>query len=183
MKKTILTLLITLTASVSLAAVKYSFKPTAGTVEFKTKGWPSLITIKGKGEGVTGDLANTENKLSGTLTFNLDSLKTGIDLRDDHMKNNYLEVTKYPKATLTFKDASVSADLKGKVTLKAVLKLHDVEKDVEVKAKLTNKGDSLKVEGDLPIKITDYKIPVPNYKGITVAEKVSISFETSVTKN
>ena len=60
------------------AAVKYDFSPQSGKVAFKTKGWPSLITIKGEGEGVTGQLMEDSGKISGDLVFNLGTLKTGI---------------------------------------------------------------------------------------------------------
>ena len=85
--KSLIMLLIVFVVTGANAATKYVFEPKAGKVEFKTKGWPNLITIKGEGTGVTGHLEEkTPGTITGTLEFDLTTLKTGIDLRDSHMK-------------------------------------------------------------------------------------------------
>lgn len=60
----------------------------------------------------TGEFSATSNSLEGIayqqgpqilapeLKLNLDTLKTDIDLRDEHMKRDYLETQKFPQATL-----------------------------------------------------------------------------------
>ncbi|MEM7651954.1 MAG: carboxyl transferase domain-containing protein [Pseudomonadota bacterium] len=116
--------------SLSLGALNFNFAPEAGKVSFKTKGWPNLINIKGEGQGVTGTLTQNQNKISGTLTFNLETLKTGISLRDDHMKNKYLQVKTHPTATLTLKDVTVPASLDGSIDFKGELMLHGEKKDI-----------------------------------------------------
>ena len=164
------------------SATQFDFKPEMGKVVFKTKGWPNLVVIKGEGQGVTGALTETAGKVSGELTFDLTTLKTGITLRDDHMKDNYLEVKKHPTAKLSLKEVSLPEKLDGSMKFKGMMTLHGVEKEVSGEAKLANDSGALTMSAELPIKLSDFKIAIPNYKGITVAEKVKVSFETKVKK-
>ncbi len=166
----------------TFAATNYIFSPEKGSVEFKTKGWPNLITIKGQGQGVTGELKEDDKKLSGKLLFQLDTLNTGIDLRDDHMKNKYLEVKKYPEASLTLTDVSLPKENDGEINFKAELSLHGTTKTVTGVAQLESENDTVKMTAEIPINLSDFKIETPSYKGITIAEKVNITFESSVIK-
>src|SRR4051812_34300287 len=73
----------------------------SGTVEFNATGRPSALVINGKGAAPKGKVAVNGTSVTGSANFDLTSLDTGINLRNDHMKNKYLEVSKYPQATLT----------------------------------------------------------------------------------
>ncbi len=161
-------------------ATEYEFKPEAGKVEFKTKGWPNLVTIKGEGTGVTGKLSQAADKVNGELVFNLTTLKTGIDLRDSHMKDKYLEVKQFPTAKLKLSDVTVPEKLDGRFDFQGTLTLHGVEKQVNGKAELENDNGAIKMTAEIPIKLSDFKIAIPSYKGITVAEKVNVNFESTV---
>ena len=67
----------------------------------------SHVTFEGKGPagfkvtGSTTDLSVAEADGNVVVTVPLANLNTGIDLRDHHMKEKYLEVPKYPSAVLT----------------------------------------------------------------------------------
>jgi len=52
-------------------------------------------------EGTTSDLSVVDDGGNVVITVPLANLSTGIGLRDHHMKEKYLEVPKYPAATLT----------------------------------------------------------------------------------
>lgn len=72
-----------------------------GGMEFVAIGRPAMIRIKGEGPKPEGNLSISDGNVSGKLLLALDKLKTGIDLRDTHMKDKYLETKKYPQAELT----------------------------------------------------------------------------------
>lgn len=167
--------------SLFAAPSTYVIKPPMGKVEFKTKGWPNLITIKGEGTGVAGQVRAEAGKANGTLTFDLTTLKTGIDLRDDHMKNKYLQVKEHPVAQLTLTDVKIPDSLEGSFDFSGMMKLHGVEKEITGKGELSKDGNDLKMTAEIPVKLSDFKIEIPSYKGITVAEKVKVNFETKVT--
>lgn len=171
-----------LIAQTSFAVSQYSFSAEQGKTFFETKGWPSLIVIKGEGVGATGVLKEESGKLSGSLDMDINTFTTGIGLRDEHMKDKYLQVKEYPKATVTLKELAIPADKKGKVDFLAELEVHGVKKEVKGVAELTPESNNLKVVAEFPIKLSDFKIEIPSYKGITVAEDVKVKFESLVTQ-
>lgn len=189
MKASILTLIFG--ASFAWAAtVNVSSEPSQGKIEFEAVGRPSMVKIKGEGEGPSSSLSVKDKKLSGELKFKLQSLKTGIDLRDDHMKNKYLEIDKYPNATLKIQDLALPDNWNEKnpslkdFPFKGILNLHGKEKEV---AGILSMNEQAKAQADFEIKISDFGVEIPSYLGITVADKVKVrlaetKFEIKTTK-
>lgn len=179
MKSFTLIFLSALIGSVSDAAV-YRFIPSKGRVSFLAKGKPALISINGIGEGVSGDLNEEKSgHLSGDISFDLKQLKTGIDLRDQHMQNKYLEVDKYPKALL--KIVNLELPKSGvKFVFEGILSLHGVAQTVKGEATFKTDGAVKSILAEFPIKLSQFKIDIPSFKGITVAEDVLVKIETPV---
>src|SRR5262245_18665278 len=86
--------------SLKTSTVEVALQDQAGSIEFNATGWPSALRIHGKGKGPDGTLTVTESAVTGSVAVDLGSLETGIALRDRHMKENYLQVDRYPKAVL-----------------------------------------------------------------------------------
>ena len=72
--------------------------------------------------GTTGDLDVDDQGAKVVIRVPLRNLSTGISLRDDHMRNKYLQVGSYPNAELTVDrstlhfpngDGSASGDAQG----------------------------------------------------------------------
>lgn len=175
MKKIILALTLLTISTGSYAATSLKMGPKDGKIEFLAKG--PLVRVNGKGPGATGVLKVTDGKASGTLALDLKSLDTGISLRDDHMKNKYLEVGKEgnAKALLTLKDVVLPANMKGKGKFAGLMKLHGVEKPVKgtFKMKGVKKGKA-QINAEFKLKFSDYKIPLPSFKLVSVGEEISI---------
>lgn len=159
------------------AAIELKSVANAGKIQFEAVGRPSMVKIKGTATGPEGGFTINKGLLSGEMKFALNSLDTGIDLRNDHMKEKYLEVNKYPHAKLTVKDLPLpstwslqNAGLKD-FPFKGILQLHGVEKEV---SGTLNVSEKLKTEAQFEIKISDFKIDIPSYLGITVADTVKV---------
>ena len=162
------------------SAVRVEMKTDAGSVEFVATGWPSALKIHGKGTGPGGTLTVTDHSVSGSLAVDLASLETGISLRDRHLKEEYLQVERYPQARLTLSHLDVSVVPEG-ATFEAVavpfegrLLLHGVEKPVSGQAKVSRHDSHLTVSAQFSINLGDFGVGVPKYMGITVAEKVDV---------
>ncbi|MBX9767414.1 MAG: YceI family protein [Bdellovibrionales bacterium] len=157
----------------------------SGSVKFKAIGKPSALKINGKGEKATGKLSVEGSNLSGTAIFVLESLDTGMTLRNEHMKKKYLETEKFPLAKLTFTKVTIPDSLKAenavveKLPFEGTLSLHGVDKLVSGTAKVEKKGDELSVVASFGIKISDFGIPTPGFAGITVAEDVDVEVQLS----
>lgn len=151
-------------------------QPDTSSVQFKARGKPSFIAITGISKGLSGRLESKDQTLSGEVALDLRELKTGIDLRDEHMKDNYLEVGTYPKAKVILENVKVN---EGENPFRAILQLHGVTKDIS--GKFNRQGNKLKAMFN--INLSDFAIKVPSYQGITVAEKVDIEVDLSLSES
>ena len=170
-------------AQASIPAKKWIMNVDSGAVEFNAIGRPSALKIHGKGTAPKGALTVEGGTASGQLTFDLESLDTGIKMRNEHMKQKYLEVGKYSEATLTLTKMAISSAVlieAGKsesVPFQGILHLHGIEKPVTGTAKLDRNGNNLSVDAQFGIKISDYGITIPSFSGITMAEDVNVSVQ------
>lgn len=108
---------------------------------------------------VSGDVVTAEN-----IVVNMKSIETGIGLRDNHARNKYMEVEKYPEAIL------IKGTGKGGVGT-GTLRFHGVEH--EVSGKYLVSGGT--VTATFPIKLSDFKIGDVSYKGIGVEDTVNVA--------
>lgn len=148
-------------------------------VKFEALGKPSFLKIKGEAKLLKHDLKTENNLVTDVFVLDLNSLNTGIDLRDEHLKEKYLKTKDHPKATLEVVGGEKSAlDFTGEKELKANLTLAGKTKEVLVKAQRENN----KVEAKLELKLSDFGVDIPSWSGITVSDlvKVNTSFEVPV---
>ena len=160
------------------AAIQLTSNPKDGMVEFEAIGRPSMLKIKGAGEGATSNLQFENNMLTGDIRFSLKSLKTGIELRDEHLLNKYLQVGQFAEAKLTFnqfnlpKGFSLVNPTATNQAFKAILNLHNIQKEVSGFYSITsaNLGSNASFE----IRLSDFNIEIPSYLGVKVADIVKI---------
>jgi len=177
---------LSLTNSINATQYTLGSAPQKGTVSFRAIGKPAFLKIDGKGEGPTGNIQITDNKMSGEMTFALKTLDTGIELRDEHMKEKYLKVNESPTATLKFSNQELSAafdpsvmQLKGPA-VKATLTLNKVSKEVAVDWKSEKKGGDLFVTSNFNLKLSEFNIEIPEYAGIKVADEVKVEVQSTL---
>lgn len=161
-----------LLVSLSFPSRGASFKVNSGNVEFAAKGFPTFITIKGTTKEMLGNLELDGKMASGSFQVPMKTLKTGMDLRDDHMINKYLEADKHPNAILTLSPFNVEEEGEAKGTIE----IHGVKKPVTIQYEKVGMSDqSVSFNSKFNIKITDFEIDIPSFQGITVAEEVTVS--------
>lgn len=170
-------------SSSALAATQATLDPGAGSVEFTAIGRPSMLKIVGKGPGPKGALSTTDTSATGTFVMNLSDLSTGISMRDRHMKEKYLETERYPTAEFKLTSLKLPKPLDGKdasysgVPFEGTFKLHGVEKPVTGTADVAVSGSQIKGTANFTVKVTDYKIAIPKFAGITMAEDVKVTVQ------
>ena len=150
----------------------------ARKVSFRAKG-PIGLTIHGRGS----DLKVVERGKWVEVSVGLAQLKTGIALRDRHMREKYLETQKYPRAKLRVEKASLkfpSPGSKVSATARGQLTLHGVTRNVSFKYTATGSRQRARVSGSLHVRMTDYNIKTPGYLGVTVKPGVDIAVEFGV---
>lgn len=157
-------------------------------VSFVAVGKPAMLKIKGEGSQLNLKVDDNEGVVNGTIEFKIDSLSTGIEMRDSHMKEKYLESTKFPDAKIELKDFKLTKSTNKldsaltNVAFKAPLTLHGVTKDVEGTYSIEPAGSLIKVHASYELKVTDFGIQIPSYMGITIADKVTVETSFAIKK-
>lgn len=149
------------------------------------------------------DIRGLSNDVKGTVTFNVNdiktlkgkisvsvaSIKTAIDLRDEHLRSeNWLDAARYPEITFTIKsikdvkqlaDNKLQAKVVGDFTLKGVTKEITADAtltylDESEQTKMRAPGDLLGVQASFKVKLSEFGV---NNKlvGQKVAENVEVS--------
>jgi polyisoprenoid-binding protein YceI len=147
--------------------------PTDGHVSFQASG-PAGMTI----EGATPDLVLVEEGESVVITVPLANLTTGISVRDRHMKEKYLEVPRFPSATLTVARSALKIPTGGdKVEADApsTVTIHGQTRPVTVHYDAKRDGDAVSAHGKFHVNMRDFGIDVPSYLGVTVKPDIDVA--------
>ena len=125
-------------------------------------------------------------RLTGAVTMDLTNIDTGIALRNQHLRENYLEVGKgggFDKAVLTdIRLAAADGDgFEGETDFTATLSLHGVAKQVSGKMEVRKEGAGRRVRADFPVTLTDFGITPPIYLGVGVGNKLLVKVQCMAT--
>jgi polyisoprenoid-binding protein YceI len=158
------------------------YKTETGNVEFLSKA--SLNEFTGKSSNLNGLVDFDKNLLD--FYVDLNTIDTGIGLRDRHMRENYLETKEFPYAEFTGEIAPKIDIVKGqskKVTAIGNFKIHGVEKEIEVTGKLYAISDTdLQLEAEFTIMLSDFNIEIPKVVFYELAEEQKVSIKAILKK-
>lgn len=132
-------------------------------------------SFEAKTEALSGEVTPRPGDAGlGSLQVNLETLETGIGLRDRHMREKYLEVQKGPEyATATLEDIRVER-LNGKTTIKGMLRLHGERREVTGEADIRQENGGVRVEAQFPVRVSEFEIPKPTYLGVGVSDEILV---------
>ncbi len=148
----------------------------SGNVDFFALGKPSMLKIHGETAALTGTLSRIGNDLTGELKIPLESFKTGMTTRDNHLKNKVFETAKYQTATLMITSLAVpvgNGEFKD-IPFSGKLNLHGVEKEVKGISQITINDKTTHFAAHLDIKLSDYQIERPEFMGMNIQDDVKI---------
>lgn len=128
----------------------------------------------------------------GKVIVDLNSLNSGIEMRDKDMRENFLETDKFPTAQFILSEFSSTNSkelvdgIKNKATVKGKLTIHGVTKDISApvilyyfkdseRTKNRLKGNLLSVSTVFTIKLSDYGITVPSMLFYKLEDSLTIS--------
>ncbi len=137
------------------------------------------------------DPTNLE-KLSGKFSVRVADMKTGIDLRDQHMRSaDWLDAEKFPQIMIEITSAegvkktgpnAAEMTLIGKCTIKGTT--HDVKLpanlvylDESPETQRKAKGDLMRLRSEFKLKLSDYGITGPkgsDFIGLKVADTIEL---------
>lgn len=176
--------LIFVSAKAFSAVEKFSLQSSQSKIEFRAVGMPSALKIVGVSNQLDGGFVLQNGILSGEATLKLETLETGIKLRDDHMKNKYLQISQYPLAKLRLKQLTIKQGSGTEISIKEIpfegeLELHGVTKPIQGILSLQGDKSKLSVVSAFKIKSNDFQIDTPKFAGITLASDIDLKIEAT----
>lgn len=161
-----------------------------------------LETIVGTSAGVSGHYKFDPNNVTGSgygeFTIDVSSFNTGIDLRDEHFRDNFLHTSDFP--TSTFKLEKITSASKSEVKsgesvdveAEGTMTLHGVSHKEAVKATITYfegnedtkrvmPGNLLALNANFRVALADYGIKRPEMLVLKVGTHVDISLVARLT--
>ncbi len=167
-----------------------SWTLTSGEVRVRCR-----LTVGGSFDAVTSRISGALRPeeggaagLPGQVRVRLDSLDTGIGLRNRHLRETYLEVDRgegFREAVLIgveLADPFPSGAREHETGFAGLLSLHGMERRVEGAARLVRGAGRVWVEAEFPLSLAEYGIPPPRYLGVGVRDEVriTVTFEAAV---
>jgi polyisoprenoid-binding protein YceI len=156
-----------------------------------------LEKINGLANGLNATVMINTNDITekpmGKVTVPVNNIKTGIDLRDEHLRSEmWLNAGKFPYAEFQLtgiknpSSKSLNDGQKVKVTLVGKFSVHGVTKDIEVpaelryfkeseKTKAKAPGNLLVANADFKIKLAEYGVMIPDMVVGKVSDEVQIN--------
>lgn len=109
------------------------------------------------------------------------SLDTGNGIRDGIMRDDHLETGKFP--TIDF-DLKQVEDVKRQAgnwefAAQGTLTLHGVSREISIPIHARQENDAVRLAGELPLKMTDYRIRIPRFLFFTVEDRVVVKFDVT----
>jgi polyisoprenoid-binding protein YceI len=131
--------------------------------------------------GNSGDLSVSDQGGKVVFTTQLNSLSTGISMRDSHMKEKYLETGKFPTATLSIDRAQIQFPKgHGDNNLSGQITIHGVTHSVGVHCVADGGDKAANFDCSVNVNMKDFGIEVPSYLGVTVKPNVTISVKVGL---
>jgi polyisoprenoid-binding protein YceI len=146
------------------------------------------------------DVEGITDKIDGYLTWDgqdstqqselyfevdLNSLDTGIGLRNRHMRENYLETDKFPYTHYKGKIASSKKldDSTYAVVTEGSMFIHGIEKPLSVQGTLVKKSDDqFRIKTNFQVKLSDFEIKIPSIMFYKINEIMELVLDFCVRK-
>jgi polyisoprenoid-binding protein YceI len=156
-----------------------SFVTEDGYAEFKSNA--PLLTFTGTSEKLAGLIDLDENLVDFFL--DLETLDTGIRLRNRHMRDSYLETGQYRFAEFTgslITPFDHKSDEEQQVVVKGEFTMRGITKEMEIEGTLRNNGDNLELEASWVVLLEDFNIRRPRVVFYELAEEQEITISATL---
>jgi len=129
------------------------------------------------GDTLTADGPLLESELYFEVP--LDALDTGIDMRNRHMRENYLHTEKFPYVSFRGRIERVAsgADSVWQVTANGTFSLHGVEQSREIECAVTQRGRTYHLNSNFEVRLTDHEIEIPSLMFLKINEVIKVRLD------
>ena len=154
------------------------FLTTNGRVEFMSKA--SLETFTGVSEHLNGLIDFQTSKVD--FYIDLNTIRTGITLRDEHMRETYLETKKFPFAEFNgnINGLNVARRDTQNVIVTGQFSIHGVSKNVTIRGRVLYNGQELYIEASWSVLLSDHNIAIPKVMFLKLADSQEVSINATL---
>lgn len=146
-----------------------------GTINFEAS-VPSFEEVKAKNNAVTCILNTSTGEIAALALMK--GFRFKVALMEEHFNENYVESSKYPKATFKGKiekfNISELGNSSKEYTLKGKLELHGKTKDITSIAKIKKNGSDIEIKTAFNVNTDDFAIEIPSVVSKKVSKKVIV---------
>lgn len=176
-------LLLFLLLAGSAAAEEYWLDPAVGSDSVYFRSTAKLEFIEGEtGDlvgGFTFDPENPTGPVSGILRVDLRTLRTGIETRDGHMRDNHLNTDEYPYAYFELTGVkgmppTLQPDSTYKVLGLGYFYIRGVKRALTADLELRVAQGRVDATAGFRIQLDDYEIPRPKALFLKLAETIEV---------
>ncbi len=144
-------------------------------------------SFEARSPALSGTLTPGAPQLSGELVADLARLDTGIGLRNEHLRDTYLEVGRGPDFAMARLSeihlaATDLATFHGRTTFTGTLHLHGVAKPVAGSAEIQREAGTIRVRASFPVRLSEFGIAEPRYLGVGVKDEVQVGVVFTATE-
>lgn len=132
-------------------------------------------------DGINKSTTSVFDAVSGQIEFAV--LVKGFEfkraLMQEHFNENYMESDKYPKSVFKGKIINIDKvnfqkDGSYPVTVKGVLDMHGVKKEIETTGTFKVTGETVHSDASFTVLLADYKIAIPSLVKDKISQTVTI---------
>lgn len=164
----------------SLFSQRYYTK--TGNITFDASS--SVVEVIGINKGVISIFDVTTGQFE--FSSNIKEYHFKQSLMEDHFNENYMDSEKYPKSTFkgfitNISSVNFSKDGVYPVTVKGILDIHNVKKNIETSGTFTINGGVVTTNSEFKVSLKDYNIEVPGVVVDAISDIANIKVNCTYT--
>lgn len=166
-----------LIAAVAFVNAQNIYMTKTGKVSFYSRA-KSLEKV----EADNNEVSSILNTQTGDLVFAIlvKSFHFESALMEEHFNENYMESSKFPKATFKGKISNLASvnfakDGAYPVTVEGELTMHGITKKVSATGSITTKAGKISASSKFSVKLKDYNVVIPSLVKDKISEDIDIT--------
>ena len=143
--------------------------------------------VVGRSPAVSGTVTISGGALTGAeVTVDMTRLRTDVEPRDERMRDDGLEIGRFPTASFRLARPVPLGDVTGakvvSLRLPGALTLHGVARPVEFPVEARWDGPTIQVAGGTRVRRTDFGLEVPNLVGYRIEDTGVVELELTLVR-
>lgn len=169
--------------SVYVTAYSQTFQTQSGSVTFISRA--PMLEFEGKSSNLTGLI----NIATDSLDFYIDlnTLDTGIELRNRHMRDSYLETRKFPFAEFTgtfVPSLNMGSESEQQVVARGVFTIHGVSREIDVSGSMRLQSpEIILLKAEFQVKLSDHNITIPRVVFYELSEVQTVRIQATLSRS